>query len=200
MDAFRYFVLRESVFGQDADFLEESLTARYNSDLDNNLGNLVSRVLAMQQKYFSGEVQPLRVHPLLIDTELRKKFERAEDELGSYMAQLQFHRALESLWSALDDANRYIVQTAPFTLMKLPDEEKLFRVGEILHHMLEVLRTLARLLAPFLPDTASQLRDLLNLTAATAKPDAAWGAYFARGHTVKPPKMLFPRIETEGSQ
>jgi len=66
-----------------------------------------------------------------------------------------------------------------------------------LHHMLEVLRTLARLLAPFLPDTADQLRDLLNLTAATAKPDAAWGACFTPGHTVKPPKALFPRIETE---
>jgi len=197
MDAFRYFVLRESVFGQDADFREESLTARYNADLANNLGNLVSRVLAMQQKYFRGEVQGLGVRPALEDTELRKKFEQAEDELERHMAELQFHRALESVWSALDHANRYIVRTAPFTLMKDPDEDKRFRVGEVLHHMLEVLRALARLLAPFLPDTADQLSDLLNLTAATAKPDAVWGKYFAEGHAVKPPKALFPRIETE---
>src|SRR5207237_6894540 len=59
LDAFRYFLLRESVFGQDADFRQDSLTARYNADLANNLGNLVSRVLAMQQKYFDGVVQPL---------------------------------------------------------------------------------------------------------------------------------------------
>ena len=59
MDAFRYFVLRESVFGQDADFRQENLIARYNADLANNLGNFVSRVLAMQQKYFAGVVQPL---------------------------------------------------------------------------------------------------------------------------------------------
>ncbi|MBI2988522.1 MAG: methionine--tRNA ligase [Deltaproteobacteria bacterium] len=198
MDAFRYFVLRESVFGQDADFRGESLTARYNADLANNLGNLVSRVLAMQEKYFHGKVQRLGVKPALEDTELRKKFEQAETELEGYMAELQFHRALESLWSALDDANRYVVRTAPFTLIKYPD--KLFRVGEVLHHMLEVLRTLARLLAPFLPDTADQLHDLLNLTAATAKPDAAWGECFAEGHVVKPPKVLFPRIELKGGK
>ncbi|MBI2999064.1 MAG: methionine--tRNA ligase [Deltaproteobacteria bacterium] len=197
MDAFRYFLLRDMVFGQDATFSLEAFVTRVNADLANNLGNFVSRVLAMQQKYFHGEVQPLEEKEkwAIEDTELRKKFKQAEDELEGYMAELQFHRALESLWSALDYANRYVVRTAPFTLIKYSD--KLFRVGEVLHHMLEVLRTLARLLAPFLPDTADQLRDLRNLTAATAKPDAAWGAYFAPGHTVKPPKVLFPRIETE---
>lgn len=202
MDAFRYFVLRESVFGQDADFRQDSLTARYNADLANNLGNLVSRVLAMQQKYFSGKVQPL---PLLDndwatdDKALRNKFTRAEDELKGYMAELQFHRALEAIWSALDYANRYIVQTAPFTLMKYPDKRG--RVGEVLHHMLEVLRTLARLLAPFLPETAVQLRDLLNLSEGTAKPEAAWGKCFAaEKHVVKAPKVLFPRIETESKK
>lgn len=195
LDAFRYFLLRESVFGQDADFREESLTARHNADLANNLGNLVSRVLAMQEKYFHGKVQSLGANWAIEDRELREKFTRAEKELEGYMAELQFHRALESIWSAADHANRYIVRTAPFTLIKYPD--KLFRVGEVLHHMLEVLRTLARLLAPFLPDTADQLRDLLNLTAATAKPDAVWGACFGPEHTVKPPKVLFPRIEIE---
>lgn len=197
MDAFRYFVLRESVFGQDADFREENLTARYNADLANNLGNLVSRVLAMQEKYFHGKVQRLGPRWAIDDRPLCSKFTQAEKELEGYMVELQFHRALESIWSAVDHANRYIVRTAPFTLMKYPDKDKLFRVGEVLHHMLEVLRTLARLLAPFLPDTADQLRDFLNLTAATAKPDAAWGACFTPGHTVKPPKALFPRIEIE---
>ena len=81
MDAFRYFVLRESVFGQDADFREDSLSARYNADLANNLGNFVSRVLAMQQKYFAGVVQPLSGEWPKEDRELRDKFAQAETEL-----------------------------------------------------------------------------------------------------------------------
>ena len=195
MDAFRYFVLRESVFGQDADFREESLTARYNADLANNLGNLVSRVLAMQGKYFAGIVQPLGKAWTKEDLELMERFRKAEEELKRHMAQLHFHRALEAIWGAIDHTNRYIVHTSPFTVIRYPEEKA--RVGNILHHLLESLRALARLLSPFLPETTGQLRDLLNLSESTAEPDAAWGGCFAEGHTVKPPKVLFPRIETE---
>ena len=113
------------------------------------------------------------------------------------MAELQFHRALEAVWSALDHANRYIVQTAPFTMIK--DPAKQARVGEVLHHLLEVLRTLSRLLAPFMPDTAKELRELLALDEAGAA--MRLGAQgFAPGHKVNAPKVLFPRIETEAKK
>jgi len=194
MDAFRYFVLRESVFGQDADFRRESLTARYNADLANNLGNLVSRVLAMQQKYFDGVVQPLSSTWPVEDQDLRGKFVAAETELARHMAELQFHRALESVWSAIDHANRYIVQTAPFTLFK--DPEKQSRVGEVLHHLLEAIRQLSRLLAPFMPDTARELQSLLGLGESVAALHAPWGQGFGAGHKVNGPKVLFPRIES----
>jgi len=196
MDAFRYFLLREMAFGQDAKFSEEALITRINADLANNLGNLVSRVLAMQQKYFSGVVQPLGADWAPEDKELRDKFARAEEELKSFMAELQFHRALEALWSALDHANRYIVQTAPFTMIK--DPAKQAQVGEVLHHLLEVVRTLARLLAPFMPDTATELRTLLDLDEASLR--APWGQGFAAGHKIKAPKVLFPRIETDAKK
>jgi methionyl-tRNA synthetase len=196
MDAFRYFVLRESVFGQDADFRRDNLTARYNADLANNLGNLVSRVLAMQQKYFAGLVQPLSAVWPSEDTELRDKFARIENDLNGFMADLQFHRALEAIWSALDHANRYIVQTAPFTLIKDPDKQT--RVGEVLHHSLEVVRTVSRLLAPFMPDTAGELRGLLAIDESGLT--APWGQGFAAGHRVKPPKNLFPRIDTDAKK
>jgi len=195
MDAFRYFVLRESVFGQDADFRHDHLTARYNADLANNLGNLISRVLAMQQKYFAGAVQPLSADWAAEDLELRDKFAQAEKELNGFMADLQFHRALEAVWSALDHTNRYVVQTAPFTLIK--DSAKQTRVGEVLHHLLEVVRTLSRLLAPFLPDTARELRELLAIDDGLTTP---WGQGFAVGHKINPPKVLFPRKETEGKK
>ena len=198
LDAFRYFVLRESVFGEDADFRDDNLIGRYNADLANNLGNLVSRVLAMQEKYFGGLVQPLGPNLAPEDVELRDKFRAAESELKGYMEDLQFHRALECIWAALDHANRYIVQTAPFTIIK--DTAKQARVGEILHHLLEVVRTLARTLAPFMPDTAEELCALLGLPDNKEALRPAWGQGFSAGHRVNGPKVLFPRIETDGKK
>ena len=198
MDAFRYFVLRESVFGQDADFRRESLTARYNADLANNLGNLVSRVLAMQEKYFAGIVQPIGTSWAKEDVALRDEFSAAEFELQGFMANLQFHRALESVWSAIDHANRYIVQTAPFTMIK--DTARQARVGEVLHHLLEAVRTLACLLGPFMPDTARELCVLLALPENGEALRAIWGEGFRAGHKVAGPKVLFPRIETDSKK
>jgi methionyl-tRNA synthetase len=190
MDAFRYFVLRESVFGQDADFRRESLVGRYNADLANNLGNLVSRVLAMQAKYFGGVIQPLSADWAPEDIELRDRFVYAENELNGYMRELQFHRALEAVWSALDTANRYVVQTAPFTMIK--DAEKRARVGEVLHHLLEAVRTIARVLAPFMPETGLKLRELLAI--GEDRLNMPWGQGLAAGHKVNPPIVLFSRI------
>jgi methionyl-tRNA synthetase len=198
MDAFRYFLLREMAFGQDAKFSEEALITRINADLANNLGNFVSRTLAMQQKYFAGEVQPLSANWAPEDVKLRDDFAAAEYESNKFTAELQFHRALESVWSALDHANRYIVQTAPFTMIK--DPEKKARVGEVLHHLLEVVRTLSRLLAPFMPDTAAELRTLLALPEGKDSLQAPWGVGFAAGHKVNGSKVLFPRIETDAKK
>jgi methionyl-tRNA synthetase len=193
MDAFRYFLLREMAFGQDAKFSEEALVTRINADLSNNLGNLVSRVLTMQTKYFGGEVQPLNAPWAAEDAALRDRFAAAEEEYHRFMKEMQFHRALESIWSALDSANRYVVQTAPFTMIK--DPAKAPRVGEVLHHLLEVLRSLARLLAPSMPDTAKTLRDLIGMSGDTALLNTPWGQGFAPGHKVRAAKALFPRIE-----
>ena len=212
MDAFRYFLLREMAFGQDAKFSLEALITRINADLANNLGNLVSRILAMQQKYFDGVVYPLGPEWAKEDQELKNKFEHAEIELTAYMTDLQFHRALEAIWSAIDQANRYIVQTAPYTLFK--DEANRTRVGEVLHHLLEVLRTLSRLLGPFMPDTARELKTLLGVvdsgfeqvpssmsdSSLLRVPNQEWGKYFQSGHVVKGPKILFPRIEMPAAE
>ena len=198
MDAFRYFVLRESVFGQDADFRQESLIARYNADLANNLGNLVSRVLAMQAKYFDGVVQPLGQQWADEDHELKNVYIKAETEISRHLADLQFHRALEVLWAALDHTNRYIVHTSPFTLVKDPVNRA--RVGEILHHLLQAICQSARLLKPFMPDTAKELQSLLAFEEGDPALRASWGEAFAAGHKVNSPKVLFPRIEVPATQ
>ena len=190
MDAFRYFLLREMAFGQDAKFSEEAVVTRINADLANNLGNFVSRALAMQHKYFAGVVQPLSPSWAKEDVELRDRFTAAEHDLKLQMEELQFHRALEAVWLALDHANRYVVQTAPFTMIK--DESRKFRVGEVLHHLLEAVRTLTRMLAPFMPDTAIEMRNMLSIEDDRLK--FPWGQGFRAGHKVNPPKALFPRV------
>lgn len=194
MDAFRYFLLREMVFGQDAAFSLDAFVTRVNADLANNLGNLVSRVLAMEQRYFGGVVQPLGSEWAGEDQELKESFTRAENEMRRHMKEFCFHRALEAVWAAIDQANRYIVQTAPFTLFKEPTKRG--RVGEILHHLLEALRATARLIGPFLPETAEEIRALLHVSEQSGTDGPSWGACFAPGHKVEPPKALFPRIES----
>jgi methionyl-tRNA synthetase len=196
MDAFRYFLLRESVFGQDPDFREDALVMRYNTDLANNLGNFVSRVLAMQQKYFSGIVQRHGESwkNNKEDSDLRDSLNRAEFDAKQFTEDLQFHRALESIWWGLDQANRYVVRTAPFTMIKDPSKQA--RVGEVLHHLLEVIRILARTLTPFMPDTSRELRGFLNLPENSPAIGAPWGEGFAPGHKINPAKNLFPRLES----
>jgi len=193
MDAFRYYLLREMAFGQDAEFSEDALVTRLNADLANGLGNLASRVLAMQQRYFGGVLQPLAPEPA--DLALRAAFTAARRELDAQIAELAFHRGLEALWRALDHANKYVVETAPFTLAK--DEARRPRVGAILHELCEALRTTAQLAAPFLPETSTRLAGMLGFPADRLDElDLAWGTAFAPGHRTAKPEPLFPRIET----
>ncbi len=193
MDALRYFLLREMSFGQDAVFSEAALVVRINADLANNLGNLVSRTLSMQQRYFGGVVQALGP-TTADDRELVTAFVAAYRDVPRLTAEVAFHRALESLWRAIDQANKYIVLTAPFTLAKDPAQRP--RVGTILHHLLEALRATAYLLMWFLPESSARILDLLGLQSPPQLPaDLAWGTHFTAGQRTQPPIVLFPRIE-----
>jgi methionyl-tRNA synthetase len=192
MDAFRYYLLRDMAFGQDAEFSETALVTRLNADLANGLGNLASRVLRMQQSYFQGVVQPRSPEP--VDQALREAFVTARRELDSNVSEMALHRALEALWRALDHANKYVTDTAPFTLAKDPARRP--RVGTILHELCEALRVTAQLVEPFLPETALRLAGMLGLPAERlADLDVAWGRAFEPGHRTASPEPLFPRVE-----
>jgi methionyl-tRNA synthetase len=197
MDALRYFLLRDMVFGQDADFTEEALVTRLNADLANGLGNLASRTLAMTQRYFAGEVQG--AEPVeRADAELAAAFAREREQLDRHVEQLAFHRGLEAIWRAIDSANKYIAATAPFTLAKQAENRP--RVGAILSNCLESLRVGAQLVAPFLPETAERLREALAVDETTfADLDRPWGRAFPAGHRVGEPINLFPRVESKRS-
>jgi methionyl-tRNA synthetase len=192
-DVFRYFLLREMAFGQDADFSEAALVTRLNAELANGLGNLASRVLAMQQRYFEGVLQPLA--PDAADLALREAFAGARRDFDAHVAELAFHRGLEAVWRALDHANKYVTDTAPFRLAKDPAQRP--RVGAILHELCEALRVTAQLVAPVLPETARRLLAQLGLPETElAGLDRAWGTAFGSGHRTQPPEALFPRVES----
>jgi methionyl-tRNA synthetase len=195
MDSFRYFLLREMAFGQDATFSADAFITRVNADLANNLGNLISRTLAMQTRYFAGEVQELTTPWTKEDEGLAAAHKAALDEVPSHVEQFNFHRALESAWRAIDRANKYIVETAPFKLAK--DDATKPRTGAILHHLLEGLYVTAFLVEPFLPETAASILALLGLPAANVDESWEWGKAIPAGHRVGAPEVLFPRIEPE---
>jgi len=193
-DVLRLFLLRDVVYGLDGDFSDERLIERYNADLANDLGNLTSRVLAMAARYFGGEItaQPGAGDDAL-DRALCETFAPGAmpERVGVFVEELQFNRALEAIWQALDAANKYIVATSPFTLAK--DPAQLPRVAQIIANLVEGLRVIADTLEPFMPATAPKIFDLLNVDATTAR--APFGAGIKPGHRVKPALPLFPRIE-----
>jgi len=196
MDGFRYFLLREMAFGQDAGFTEDAFVTRFNADLSNGLGNLVSRVLSMQQRYFEGCVQPA-ANPLdAHEQQLRDAFFAAEDSMKAHVERLAFHVALEDIWAAIGACDKYIVETTPFKMWK--QEALRGRVGEILHVLTDALRHAARLIAPFLPETSARIGGLLRceITPLSA-PAPEWGRSFAAGHQLGAPEPLFPRIDVE---
>ncbi len=199
LDGFRYFLLREMVFGMDSAFTEDLFVTRFNADLSNGLGNLVSRVLSMQQKYFAGIVQGFASGPRPEDEALAAAFAAAETESKAQVEQLAFHVALEKIWAAIAACDKYVVETSPFKMWKNEAEHP--RVGEILHVLCDALRHTARLIAPFMPETSARIAEMLRTEPAQigrlCDPAPPWFKTFRPGHEVEAPQPLFPRIEVE---
>ena len=196
LDSFRYFLLREMAFGMDANFNEDAFVTRFNADLSNGIGNLVSRVLSMQHKYFEGVVQSIELPLDEAEQALERAFDEAERDAVARLEEAAFHQALEAIWRGIAACDKYIVETAPFKLWKDPDQH--VRVGRILHLLCDALLRCARLLAPFMPDTSERIAALVGADpGALAQAPAAWGTTFGAGHVVGKPEPLFPRLQTE---
>ena len=193
-DAFRYFLLREVPFGHDGDFSEAALVGRINSDLANDLGNLLNRTLQMIVSYRDGVVPAGKLDDPL-DAELRALAKAMLERVDEAMERFAFDEALKAIWALVGRANKYIDETMPWKLAKEGQEKKL---DSVLLSLYEALRLSALLIAPYMPGTSRRIWEQLGLDGSPLEllyDDFVWSA--GAGTRVRKAEVLFPRIDLE---
>jgi methionyl-tRNA synthetase len=192
-DAFRYFVLREVPFGLDGDFSTETFVTRFNTELANDLGNLLSRVLTMIGKYFSGRV-PAPGTEQTSDRELHETAVSLPAKIEEGLGMLAFTRYLHDAWALVMRANRYVEENAPWTLAKNKDFE---RLGSVLYNLAESLRLIGLYLYPVMPATSQKIWDAIGMNKQVSgcrlNEEQGWGG-LKSGIAIQPGAQLFPRI------
>lgn len=193
VDALRYYLLREIAFGSDGVFSNENLINRINSDLANDLGNLVSRTVSMVEKYF-GSTIPTNRQAGDFDEDLKALAAETRQKAEANLDSLNFSVALTEIWKFISRTNKYIDETAPWALAK--DEANKARLAEVMYNLCESIRIIAAFIAPFMPDTAVEIRKQLGLEECFAWDECA---VFGKqeSYTVKKGGIIFPRIDLE---
>jgi len=195
LDAVRYFLLREVPFGSDGVFSNEALINRINSDLANDLGNLVSRTVAMIDKYFGGII-PKDRREGDFDSELKRVVMETPAKVEELMDQLQFSTALAEMWKAISRTNKYVDETMPWILAK--NEADRPRLAAVMYNLAESLRVISILLQPFMPETPVIIWSQLGIgqcnEALQWESGKNWGSY-PEGASVKKGDVIFPRID-----
>jgi methionyl-tRNA synthetase len=191
-DALRYFVLREMVLGQDADFSDERFEIRYTADLAKGLGNLTNRTLSMIARYREGKVPTYDgFHLTAFEEDLRS--DAVVEEYGQAVDQFAPHLALQAIWKFAQRADKYVEETAPFKLAKDPAQAR--RLDVVLGHLAESVRRLSVLVQAALPFTAEKMRAQMNLPPGPARLEEARFGNSLRDHVVGKAVPLFPPLE-----
>jgi len=194
VDAFRYFLVRDMVFGLDSNFSEEALIERYNADLANDLGNLVSRSTSMLAKYFDGILPEPEASPQEADRELKDLALKVTTDYTAKMQALELHTALMSVWSLISALNKYIDKSAPWELAKKDAQ----RLGSVMYHLMECIRFVSILISPVMPGISHKILDLMGIGGSTLLADLGSFGVLKPGTKIGQAQALFPRAEKMG--
>lgn len=194
-DSIRYHILREMALGADSSFSNEIMINRINSDLANGIGNLVSRTVAMADKYFGGTLPECRENTEL-DTEFKNTVVKTVADVDNAMSKTEIKNALEIIFKTVDRANKYIDETEPWKLGK--SEESKPRLATVLYNLLDAIRIISGLLSPFMPSTMPKVLEQIGATPENVTYDnlSVFGVLPANV-TVHKGEILFPRIDVE---